>query len=82
MGGHFSARAVADAVRGNCPQHPTQPHDPRTEDAGDPSDPFAGLAGLSMFLVPTYEEVGSGKSKKEAEQMAAWVALLDLERED
>ncbi|MCB9594459.1 MAG: acyl-CoA dehydrogenase family protein [Sandaracinaceae bacterium] len=28
----------------------------RTEEAGDPDDPFAGLGGLSMFLVPTYEE--------------------------
>ncbi|MBX3271670.1 MAG: acyl-CoA dehydrogenase family protein [Sandaracinaceae bacterium] len=28
----------------------------RTEEAKDPDDPFAGLAGLSMFLVPTYEE--------------------------
>ena len=28
----------------------------RTEDAKDPSDPFAGLAGLSMFLVPAYED--------------------------
>jgi len=29
----------------------------RTEDAADPDDPFAGLGGLSMFLVPTYEDV-------------------------
>ncbi|MCA9607323.1 MAG: acyl-CoA dehydrogenase family protein, partial [Myxococcales bacterium] len=28
----------------------------RTEEASDPDDPFAGLGGLSMFLVPTYEE--------------------------
>jgi alkylation response protein AidB-like acyl-CoA dehydrogenase len=28
----------------------------RTEAVKDPSDPFAGLGGLSMFLVPTYEE--------------------------
>ncbi len=28
----------------------------RTEKAGDPDDSFAGLGGLSMFLVPTYEE--------------------------
>jgi len=36
----------------------------RTEDAADPNDPFAGLKGLSMFLVPTYEETGRGKNKK------------------
>lgn len=29
----------------------------RTEEAGDPNDPLSGLAGLSMFLVPTYEDV-------------------------
>ncbi len=28
----------------------------RTEESADPDDPFAGLGGLSMFLVPTYEE--------------------------
>ncbi|HJL18371.1 MAG TPA: acyl-CoA dehydrogenase family protein [Sandaracinaceae bacterium LLY-WYZ-13_1] len=28
----------------------------RTEASKDPTDPFAGLGGLSMFLVPTYEE--------------------------
>ncbi len=28
----------------------------RTEKASDPDDPFAGLGGLSMFLVPTYED--------------------------
>lgn len=32
----------------------------RTEKAGDPDDPFAGLAGLSMFLVPAYEEDDAG----------------------
>jgi len=30
----------------------------RTEEAKDPNDPFAGLGGLSMFLVPTYEDRG------------------------
>jgi hypothetical protein len=30
----------------------------RTEEAKDPNDPFAGLGGLSMFLVPIYEERG------------------------
>lgn len=28
----------------------------RTEQAKDPNDPFAGLGGLSLFLVPTYED--------------------------
>ena len=28
----------------------------RTEESKDPNDPFAGLGGLSMFLVPTYED--------------------------
>lgn len=30
----------------------------RTEETGDGDDPFAGLGGLSMFLVPTYEDRG------------------------
>ena len=29
-----------------------------------PDDPFAGLGGLSMFLVPTYEEDGAGKRNR------------------
>jgi alkylation response protein AidB-like acyl-CoA dehydrogenase len=32
----------------------------RTEGAADPNDPMAGLAGLSMFLVPTYHEDAEG----------------------
>jgi alkylation response protein AidB-like acyl-CoA dehydrogenase len=36
----------------------------RTEKAGDPNDPFAGLGGLSMFLVPTYEELPDGTRKR------------------
>lgn len=35
----------------------------RTEKAGDPDDPFAGLGGLSMFLVPAYEDV-DGKRRR------------------
>jgi len=33
----------------------------RTEDAGDPADPFAGLEGLSMFIVPAFEEGPDGE---------------------
>lgn len=36
----------------------------RTEKAGDPDDPMAGLKGLSMFLVPTYEDLPGGKRKR------------------
>ncbi|MCB9578547.1 MAG: acyl-CoA dehydrogenase family protein [Polyangiaceae bacterium] len=36
----------------------------RTEKAGDPNDPMAGLSGLSMFLVPTYEEDADGNRKR------------------
>ncbi len=35
----------------------------RTEDAKNPQDPFAGLGGLSMFLVPTYEERDGKKTR-------------------
>jgi hypothetical protein len=35
----------------------------RTEES-DPNDPFAGLAGLSLFLVPTYEEDEQGNRKR------------------
>jgi len=35
----------------------------RTEKAGDPDDPFAGLGGLSMFLVPTYEEKNGERTR-------------------
>ncbi|GAB4207660.1 MAG: acyl-CoA dehydrogenase family protein [Sandaracinaceae bacterium] len=36
----------------------------RTETAGDPEDPMAGLKGLSMFLVPTYEDLPDGTRKR------------------
>ncbi|MEM7138277.1 MAG: acyl-CoA dehydrogenase family protein [Myxococcota bacterium] len=35
----------------------------RTEEA-DPNDPMAGLKGLSMFLVPTYEEDADGNRNR------------------
>jgi len=35
----------------------------RTEE-DDPSDPMSGLKGLSMFLVPTYEEDAEGNRKR------------------
>jgi alkylation response protein AidB-like acyl-CoA dehydrogenase len=35
----------------------------RTEKVKDPNDPFAGLAGLSLFLVPTYEDTESGRRR-------------------
>ncbi|MCA9570295.1 MAG: acyl-CoA dehydrogenase family protein, partial [Myxococcales bacterium] len=31
----------------------------RTEESSDPDDPFAGLAGLSMFLVPAWDDAGT-----------------------
>ncbi|MFT5434108.1 MAG: alkylation response protein AidB-like acyl-CoA dehydrogenase [Myxococcota bacterium] len=34
----------------------------RTEET-DPDDPFAGLEGLSMFLVPTYEDSKKGRKR-------------------
>ncbi len=36
----------------------------RTEEAKDPEDPFAGLGGLSMFLVPTYEDLPDGTRRR------------------
>ena len=36
----------------------------RTEKAGDPDDPFAGLGGLSMFLVPAYEDLPDGTRER------------------
>ena len=36
----------------------------RTEKAGSPDDPFAGLKGLSMFLVPTYEDLPDGTRRR------------------
>ncbi|RMD99950.1 MAG: hypothetical protein D6812_10585 [Deltaproteobacteria bacterium] len=43
----------------------------RTEKArsGDPEDAFAGLEGLSLFLVPTYEEDAQGRKK--------WLATIE-----
>jgi alkylation response protein AidB-like acyl-CoA dehydrogenase len=35
----------------------------RTEPAGSPDDPFAGLAGLSLFLVPAYEDTPEGRKR-------------------
>lgn len=35
----------------------------RTEEA-DPNDPLSGLKGLSMFIVPTYEEDAEGNRKR------------------
>lgn len=43
----------------------------RTEKPSSSSDPFAGLAGLSMFLVPTYE--GEGGQRKR------WVTIDRVE---
>ena len=36
----------------------------RTEKPADPADPFAGLGGLSMFLVPAYEDDENGHRKR------------------
>ena len=36
----------------------------RTEKAADPDDQVAGLNGLSMFLVPTYEDLPDGTRKR------------------
>jgi len=36
----------------------------RTETVEDESDPMAGLAGLSMFLVPAYEEDDNGERRR------------------
>lgn len=35
----------------------------RTEPVKDIDDPLSGLAGLSMFLVPTYEDTASGRKR-------------------
>ncbi|MDB4970812.1 MAG: Butyryl-CoA dehydrogenase [Myxococcales bacterium] len=60
----------------------------RTEASKDPNDPFAGLAGLSMFLVPTYEDgpngrkriVGLGRIEEKLGHHASVTAQLDFER--
>jgi alkylation response protein AidB-like acyl-CoA dehydrogenase len=36
----------------------------RTEKVADENDPMSGLKGLSMFLVPTYEDLPGGKRKR------------------
>jgi alkylation response protein AidB-like acyl-CoA dehydrogenase len=36
----------------------------RTEEAKNPSDPLSGLAGLSMFLVKTYDDLPDGTRKR------------------
>jgi 3-(methylthio)propanoyl-CoA dehydrogenase len=36
----------------------------RTEEAKDEGDPFAGLGGLSMFLVPAYEDLPDGTRRR------------------
>ena len=41
----------------------------RTEKVADPNDPMSGLQGLSMFLVPTYEDLEDGTRR--------WIASLD-----
>lgn len=41
----------------------------RTEAAKDPDDPYSGLGGLSLFLVPIYEEDASGGKR--------WLASVD-----
>ncbi len=35
----------------------------RTEKPGDPDDPMAGLKGLSMFLVPAYQDQGGERTR-------------------
>jgi alkylation response protein AidB-like acyl-CoA dehydrogenase len=60
----------------------------RTEAVKDPSDPLSGLAGLSMFLVPTYEDgpngrtriVGLGRIEEKLGHHASVTAQLDFER--
>jgi alkylation response protein AidB-like acyl-CoA dehydrogenase len=56
----------------------------RTEEARDPDDPFAGLAGLSMFLVPTYDKNGRIVKMSRIEEKlghhASVTAQLDFER--
>jgi alkylation response protein AidB-like acyl-CoA dehydrogenase len=44
----------------------------RTEPAASADDPFAGLGGLSMFLVPAYEDLPDGTRRR-------WVAIERVE---
>ena len=43
----------------------------RTERGKDPNDPFAGLDGLSMFLVPTYEDGPDGRASASSPSSAS-----------
>jgi alkylation response protein AidB-like acyl-CoA dehydrogenase len=60
----------------------------RTEEVKDPNDPLSGLQGLSMFLVPTYEEgpngrkriVGLGRIEEKLGHHASVTAQLDFDR--
>ncbi|HEY1587392.1 MAG TPA: acyl-CoA dehydrogenase family protein [Polyangia bacterium] len=60
----------------------------RTEPVKDPNDPLSGLAGLSMFLVPAYEDgpngrkriVGLGRIEEKLGHHASVTAQLDFER--
>jgi alkylation response protein AidB-like acyl-CoA dehydrogenase len=56
----------------------------RTEDAKDINDPFAGLQGLSMFLVPTYDDkhriVPIGRVEEKLGHHASVTAQLDFDR--
>jgi alkylation response protein AidB-like acyl-CoA dehydrogenase len=60
----------------------------RTEPVKDVNDPLSGLAGLSMFLVPTYEDgpngrkriVGLGRIEEKLGHHASVTAQLDFER--
>jgi len=60
----------------------------RTEETKDPNDPFSGLAGLSMFLVPTYEDkngvrkriVSIGRVEEKMGHHASVTAQLDFDR--
>ncbi|HEX4456874.1 MAG TPA: acyl-CoA dehydrogenase family protein, partial [Polyangia bacterium] len=60
----------------------------RTEPAKDPNDPFAGLGGLSMFLVPTYEDkdgkrervVKIGRIEEKLGHHASVTASLEFDR--
>jgi alkylation response protein AidB-like acyl-CoA dehydrogenase len=56
----------------------------RTEESKNPDDPFAGLAGLSMFLVPTYDDKGRivemGRIEEKLGHHASVTAQLNFER--
>jgi alkylation response protein AidB-like acyl-CoA dehydrogenase len=57
----------------------------RTEESKNSEDPFAGLAGLSMFLVPTYDRSGKrivemGRIEEKLGHHASVTAQLNFER--